>query len=823
MADFWSTLGDFITGKLKQPNGKAINPWDPIGDIQAIINYKQQAPDASMNEQTQQTQAQTNNSRDQANQAWQHQTPTPNLIQQTQKTQVNNTPNQVNQAGQQQAVQSAAPVAQPQTVPVAQSNSDANMKQFMQRLLPQIRPATTIQNQNPLANPLNLIVKPAQTPGVTPVPSVNQQDLHQRIADENTSKVYVAGQGFQDTPMNTFDQNKFIKSQSDYDALQALRTQIYGQLQSIHPDISEEDRQKIFEKALRDKGFGNLLDQQNYADQISQQVATTRDNYLRALNSAPKAVQDYYRKKNDQSTQAYLAYQKTNPDDVRNWSSYLDGEQTNYANAIDVLNQMEDAKKQYDYGKQVASTTVQQAQQMTNNAKNALDFAKAQFVKNNADNWWAQNSTINGLMMTLQNTPLATDAGVQQAQKKLNAANQLLYDVKKYNSAKDIIQNDQSAQQFDPDYQKKVSVGGQVLLDKLKSHIDQYDPKGNEQYNQSIQDLDARAGYLWNAYNQNPNDAALKAQFDNLQNQKNILMANHAQTVTQNSYYGLLTKNPQIYNAYAYYIGNNGGKIDDDTLDYLVRDLNQQSTQNYISQLQQEYKDKPAEAGLSAAFNIGNGIGVFAQNLGQSVSNAATDEYKPTDMNGFGTASEKITNAEKEIAENGLNPVQKAIADYAMGIPSKAAAMLLGPVGPIYSTIQAAGDSTYDALQRGATPDQSLTKGTIDGGISYALDKVFKTAQTIDKSSAKKLVGPALKSLGLDVLNGGVKEAAQTATQVISDVAIMKDKNQLDLYIKEFNKEHPDIYSQAGFATAIYILSSEGQAFVNGALNSIYD
>lgn len=163
------------------------------------------------------------------------------------------------------------------------------------------------------------------------------------------------------------------------------------------------------------------------------------------------------------------------------------------------------------------------------------------------------------------------------------------------------------------------------------------------------------------------------------------------------------------------------------------------------------------------------GAATIGASTGQGTQEAARDAAKDT----FG--SEFAGDAAAFLAGTGLSIGQNATQIAA-----------LGPLSLAGMSMSAAGSSTAEALDRGATPGQAFALGTASGLTEAAteklpLDNLFRLAKEGGGKGLKAAAIDMLKQMGTEATEEAISEVAGNLT----DAIVMGDKSELNAYIRE--------------------------------------
>lgn len=163
------------------------------------------------------------------------------------------------------------------------------------------------------------------------------------------------------------------------------------------------------------------------------------------------------------------------------------------------------------------------------------------------------------------------------------------------------------------------------------------------------------------------------------------------------------------------------------------------------------------------------GAATIGSSTGQGVQEAARDAATEV----FG--SEFAGDAAAFLAGTGLSIGQNATQIAA-----------LGPLSLAGMSMSAAGSSTAEALDRGATPGQAFALGTASGLTEAATEKLplenlFRLAKEGGGKGLKAAAIDMLKQMGTEATAEAISEAAGN----LADAIVMGDKSELNAYVRE--------------------------------------
>ena len=266
--------------------------------------------------------------------------------------------------------------------------------------------------------------------------------------------------------------------------------------------------------------------------------------------------------------------------------------------------------------------------------------------------------------------------------------------------------------------------------------------------------------------------------------------------------------NQEEKNNYNYLYQTQGKKAAEEYLEYISYDLNARRAGKY-AQGWKEYTDKgiipsAIASAASVGSNIISGVGlvdIFSQNLERDI----TGEYKPIDYNSLsmnpaiatttirGNVASNIADATGTIKLNEVeHPVLsrifngKSLGDVyqlGMSVADSLTVAYLTPFGK-YGAVLLGGSAgtqgVLDALERGATDEQALRMGLLNGTFEALFEYV-----SLDKlltSEPRKLVMALLRQGGVEAS----EEACTTLANDIADILVMAERSDYELKIKAY-------------------------------------
>lgn len=207
----------------------------------------------------------------------------------------------------------------------------------------------------------------------------------------------------------------------------------------------------------------------------------------------------------------------------------------------------------------------------------------------------------------------------------------------------------------------------------------------------------------------------------------------------------------------------------------------------------------PIQGALTNVVSWPLNIPAYFANAGQTVKNAVTgkDELDPH-LNAYvgpkisqgtaqGTQEAARGAATRAFGSETAGDVAAFLTGTGLSIGQNAAQIaLLGPGSLAAMSMSAAGGSTADALDRGATPGQALALGTASGLTEaltekLPLDNLFRLAKEGGAQGVKATVKELLKQMGTEATEEAISEIAGN----LADAAVMGDQSEISAYIRE--------------------------------------
>lgn len=239
-------------------------------------------------------------------------------------------------------------------------------------------------------------------------------------------------------------------------------------------------------------------------------------------------------------------------------------------------------------------------------------------------------------------------------------------------------------------------------------------------------------------------------------------------------------------------------------LDSLERTLNARRQQQFSETARRVSEENPAVGTVANLMSNYASPAAFFANLGQGVKNVFTGEEEATDYNSpWFTAAHLSSDTREGVSEAASNlPVVgdieifgenlgSQIANAGLSIGQNLSYLPFGPAGALaYMGASAAGQSTTEALERGASPGQALALGALSGAVEVAtekigIDRLFSIARREGASGIRR----ALLDVGIQAATEGAEEAVSEVANTILDAVVMADNSNFALAVTAYEAQ----------------------------------
>lgn len=277
---------------------------------------------------------------------------------------------------------------------------------------------------------------------------------------------------------------------------------------------------------------------------------------------------------------------------------------------------------------------------------------------------------------------------------------------------------------------------------------------------------------------------------------------------------------------YSYYLEKEGKEKADEYLEAIDRRIDERMGRLGYQGIKNFSNEHPiVGTGVNILSSLGQ-VGAAVESGKQFVKNKITDDYDSVNQYAPSMASNLVNEATREgITEKVSNPFLNFLANTGLSMGQFAGALVTSAGNPMAATIimssNAAGSTAYDAVQRGAAPEQALQMAAISGITEFALEKIpvdtiLKSAKTSGKTG---IINTVMKSAAEE----GKEELVSQYINTIADNIIMTDQSQMNEYISQLiqsgvSREEAERRAAIEFWIKQPALSAAGGAISGGTL-----
>ena len=287
-------------------------------------------------------------------------------------------------------------------------------------------------------------------------------------------------------------------------------------------------------------------------------------------------------------------------------------------------------------------------------------------------------------------------------------------------------------------------------------------------------------------------------------------------------------------NTYLYLLGKEGWKAADDYEKLIQRDVNARTAPKEYEFMRDYAKNnKAGAAAMYPAMGFFGGA-ALGDTVRQGLQNAVRKdgEFVPADNNSAMYVAPRVRAALSEGITDGMNEKQKFLAqtglsalDFAataavgggltsgLGASQQAAnAATLGLMGA-----NAGGATSYEAIERGATPGQAAALGLASAAAEIAFEKIpvghfmqmtnGEITATLGKEILKQAAEEGMEELGTEYVN------------LLADKAIMGNKAEMNQYITELMAQGVKANDAKKAAVMEFAVKRPAMAFLGGAVS----
>ena len=283
----------------------------------------------------------------------------------------------------------------------------------------------------------------------------------------------------------------------------------------------------------------------------------------------------------------------------------------------------------------------------------------------------------------------------------------------------------------------------------------------------------------------------------------------------------------EIFN---YYWGKKDYKTANAYLQSLMLDLNARRQGARYEEMSKFAKEMPLIAApLSWIQSPVTGALAWAGTGAHALGNLITGKEIPVDINDPVYMGEVRNQATIQGLTDGKDGIEKWGIEFLNSLGQNAVQMPLGPAALPAMALSAAGQSTYDALQRGADAGQAFTYGGVSGGIEWLTERLpldmLRAAANPAVQGMKSGIGNRLRQAGRSVLDQAMTEAGEETIGAMAGAAadefIMGNKSARNLAIQQYMDEglsRRQAENKANLDTMWDVIDNGWQGFLSGAV-----
>lgn len=296
----------------------------------------------------------------------------------------------------------------------------------------------------------------------------------------------------------------------------------------------------------------------------------------------------------------------------------------------------------------------------------------------------------------------------------------------------------------------------------------------------------------------------------------------------------VLYMTPEQQDTMLYYAGTNQWDKATEYLDSIEHRLNAQQAQELAESTREVSENNPL---LGALTNISAGFLTplsWLDTAGHTVVSGITGEYTPTDPNSqmhigpllSQSSREGVMAAAEQMPllgdiEIGGRNLGSEVAGVGLSIGQVASRLPFGGAGALaLSAGSAAGEQSYNVLQRGGTQGQAALSGLASGLIEAAtekigLDNLFSIFGRTGRQGVRQVLSDVARQAGIEATEEAISEVAHN----LADIAIMGENSELNQYILQLEQQGMDPTQARNEALKQFFLANTAWAAAGGALS----
>ncbi len=291
---------------------------------------------------------------------------------------------------------------------------------------------------------------------------------------------------------------------------------------------------------------------------------------------------------------------------------------------------------------------------------------------------------------------------------------------------------------------------------------------------------------------------------------------------------------PDQRDTFMYYAGTDQWDKASEYLDSIRYRLNQKEMQALTQRTREVSEANPL---LGALTNISAGFLTplsWLDTAWHTVVSGITGEYTPTDPNSQMHIGAQLSQASREGVsaaaermpilgnlEVGGQNLGSFVANTGLSIGQVASRLPFGGGGALaLSAGSAAGEQSYNVLQRGGTQGQAALSGLASGLIEAAtekigLDNLFSIFGRTGRQGVRQVLSDVARQAGIEATEEAISEVAHN----LADIAIMGENSELNQYILQLEQQGMDPTQARNEALKQFFLANTAWAAAGGALS----
>lgn len=275
-------------------------------------------------------------------------------------------------------------------------------------------------------------------------------------------------------------------------------------------------------------------------------------------------------------------------------------------------------------------------------------------------------------------------------------------------------------------------------------------------------------------------------------------------------------------NTYLYLLGKNGWASADAYEKLLERDTNARKAEKETEFFRNyAHENKIAGVGLNATASL-LGTSGLADTVIRGVQNARRpdEEFEPADKNRAAFLPTRIQEAATEgITQDIQSEKGKFAAEIALSTINFLASAALGGGAASLAVMggNAGAGGAYEAIERGASPEQAAWIGCINAAAEIALEKVpLESFGKLASGEGKETLIKAIRKMAVEE---GLEEVGTEYLNLLGDRVVMGDKSEMNQFIRDMKAEGATDEEAKKAAVWEFVIKGPALAFAGGAIS----